>query len=103
MKERRYVLKGNLVYDNKTRKKMYPVGKWKKYQHVFYNYDDKCYNTMNEDNSKKSIEKFEKSQDLICKWDFNPQINGVVYAYYEDYKLMKDIIGMYVITHNGMV
>ena len=46
MKERRYVLRNGLIFDTKENKKMYPVGKWNKYQHVFYNYMDRCFNSM---------------------------------------------------------
>ena len=36
----------NVIRDKATGKKMYPVGKWVTYQHVFYNYSDRCYNAM---------------------------------------------------------
>ncbi len=104
MKERRYVLRNGLVFDTKENKKMYPVGKWNKYQHVFYNYMDRCFNSMCESEyDKKESDKYEKSQELAGKWDYNPQVNGIVYAYYEDYKMMKDVIGGYAWRHNGYV
>ena len=53
--------------------------------------------------SEKKCEQYEKSQELIGKWDCNPQVNGIVYAYYEDYKMMKDVIGGYAWRHNGYV
>lgn len=104
MKESRYVLRGTLVFDTKENKKMYPVGKWVIYQHVFYNYNDICYNEMyDKDHTDESIEKFERSQEILEKWDSNPRHNNIVYAYYEDYKEMKDIIGAYAWRHNGRV
>lgn len=104
MKERRYVLRNGLVFDTKENKKMYPVGKWNEYQHVFYNYMDICFNSMYESEyDKKESDKYEKSQELMEKWNCNPQVNGVVYAYYEDYKMMKDVIGGYAWRHNGYV
>ena len=104
MSEKRYVLKGTLVFDKKENKKMYPVGKWMTYQHVFYNYNDICYNEMyDKGHSQSSIDIFERAQELLEKWDSNPRVNGIVYAYYEDYKQMKDIIGAYAWKHNGYV
>lgn len=65
MKERRYVLRNGLVFDTKENKKMYPVGKWNKYQHVFYNYMDRCFNSMCDSKyDKKESDKYEKSQEL---------------------------------------
>lgn len=102
--KRRYVLRNGLVFDTKENKKMYPVGKWVTYQHVFYNYNDICYNDMYDKNhSEESVDRFERAQDLIEKWDGNPRVSGIVYAYYEDYKQMKDIIGAYAWKHNGYV
>lgn len=87
----------------KNGKKYYPVGKWHKYQHVFYNYEDRCANEWYETDSDEAYEKFEKSQDILNKWETNPQRDGIVYALYNDYKLMKDIIGGYMWRHNGVV
>lgn len=99
----RYVRKGTLVVDTETNKKMYPVGKWITYSHVFYNYDDICYNDMMETQTGVSGRKFEESQYLLNCFETNPRVNGVVYAYYKDYKKMKDIIGAYMVRHDGRV
>lgn len=99
----RYVLKGKDVYDTKNNKKMYPVGKWITYSHVFYNYDDICYNEMFENRTDETEEKFETAQELLEKFETNPRVKGIVYAYYEDYKKMKDIIGAYAYRHGGRV
>lgn len=79
--------KRNIVVDTKTNKKMYPVGKWITYSHVFYNYDDICYNDMMDTQTEVSCRKFEESQYLLNCFETNPRVNGVVYVYYEDYKL----------------
>lgn len=99
----RYVKKGTLIIDTETNKKMYPVGKWIKYSHIFYNYDDICYNNMYEKETEESYSKFEESQELLEKFESNPRINEIVYAYYEDYKKMRDIISAYVYRHNGVI
>lgn len=44
----KYVKKGTLIIDTESNKKLYPVGKWYTYSHVFYNYNDICYNNMTE-------------------------------------------------------
>lgn len=100
-----------LFIDKKTGKKMYPVGKWMTYQHVFYNESDRAYNNFYDKLENGTVEEFEKANDwkekveeLLTKWNSNPQdSNGIVYALYEDYKIMKDIIGGYVWRHNGHV
>lgn len=100
-----------LIRDKRTGKKMYPVGKWITYQHVFYNASDRAYNAFYEAEESGTTEEFEKAsawrervEDLLTKWDSNPKdSNGVVYALYEDYKDMKDIIGAYAWRHNGYV
>lgn len=92
-----------IIKDKKTGKKMYPVGKWKTYQHVFYNYNDICYNEMyDNDHSEESIEKYEESEKFLEIFNSNV-FDGMVYALYEDYKKMKDIIGAYVYRHNGYI
>lgn len=100
---KRHVMSGTLVLDTKTNKKMYPVGKWTTYSHVLYNYNDICYNEMFENRTDETEEKFETAQELLEKFEANPKVNGIVYAYYEDYKKMKDIIGAYAYRHGGRV
>ena len=90
-----------------TGKKMYPVGKWVTYQHVFYNASDRAHNALYDANTGDEMDKaltwLERVEELQSKWDFNPQVNGIVYAIYEDYKTMKDIIGGYMWRHGGRV
>ena len=99
----KYVKRGTLVIDTETNKKMYPVGKWNTYSHVFYNYDDICYNEMMKQHTAKSYEQFETSQRLLELFERNPRVNDVVYAYYDDYRKMRDIIGAYMFRHGGRI
>lgn len=99
----RYTNKDGLVFDNETGKKMYPVGRWKTYSHVFYNYNDICYNEYMENPTDKTESKFDQSQVILGLFEHNPQSNGVVYAYYEDYRKMKDIIEAYRYRHGGKI
>lgn len=59
----KYVKRGTLVIDTETNKKMYPVGKWNTYSHVFYNYNDRCFNNMTEQNTEKSYEQLKQQRD----------------------------------------
>ena len=94
---------------NKT--KLYPVGRWEKYQHVFYNAHDRAMNAMydaeesgNAEQLSKAIEWNEIVNDLLDKFDCGFQdTNGMVYMEYKDYKVAKDIIGGYAWRHNGTV
>lgn len=45
-------------------KKMYPVGKWEKYSHVFYNHCDKCFNNMMETHTDESEKKLDEAEHL---------------------------------------
>lgn len=91
--------------------KLYPVGKFTKYQHVFYNANDRAWNALydaQESGTSEEIDKAyewkDKVEDLLSKFDFGYQDkNGMVYAEYEDYKAMKDIIGEYAWRHDGRV
>ena len=100
--------KGYKVIKNK---KLYPIGNFNKYQHVFYNEVDRAWNRIydieegksNED-MDEAYEWLEKCQEAQGKFDFGPQdVNGVVYVEYEDYKFMKDVIGGYAYRHGGIV
>lgn len=100
-----------LMKDKATGKKMYPVGKYLTYQHVFYNASDRAYNAFYDAMENGSAEEFDKAsawrdrvEELLDKWLTNPQdSNGIVYALWEDYSTMKDIIGGYAVRHNGYV
>ena len=92
---------------NKT--KLYPVGNWYKYQHVFYNAHERAMIAMydaeesgNTEQLSKAIEWNEIVNDLLDKFDCGFQdANGMVYMEYKDYKVAKDIIGGYAFRHNG--
>lgn len=92
----RYIKKGTLVFDTKENKKMYPVGSFEKHQHMVFNYNDRCYNEMMETETVESYDKFEEAEQLVDEFMTNPRVNGIVYAYYEDYSKLKDIIGGYI-------
>lgn len=88
--------------------KYYPVGNYLTYQHVFHNAVDKALCQLYD--AQDAGEDIDKAQDwldrvnyLFDRWMFNPQKNGIVYAVYEDYSAMKDIIGAYAWTHGGGV
>lgn len=89
----------------KNGKKLYPIGKFTTYQHVFYNYNDRMYNKMyDEEHSEEACEAYDESERLLDVFNTNPQdANGIVYVEYNDYKVMKDIIGGYAVRHGGRV
>lgn len=91
--------------------KMYPVGRWETYQHVFYNANDRAMNAVYDAKEHGSAEQLDKAiewndrvSDLLGKFDCGPRDrSGIVYAEYNDYKVMKDIIGGYAYRHGGVV
>lgn len=99
----KYVKRGTLVIDTETNKKMYPVGKWNTYSHVFYNYNDRCFNNMMETHTDESEKKLDEAEHLQECFEHNPRVNDIVYAYYEDYKKMRNIIEAYVFRHGGRI
>ena len=98
-------------YEVIKKTKLYPVGRWETYQHVFYNAHDRAMIAMydaeesgNAEQLSKSIDWNEKVNDLLDKFDCGFQdANGMVYMEYKDYKVAKDIIGGYAWRHNGTV
>ena len=98
-------------YEVIKKTKLYPVGRWEKYQHVFYNAHDRAMNAVydaeesgNAEQLSKAIEWNEIVNDLLDKFDCGFQdANGMVYMEYKDYKVAKDIIGGYAWRHNGTV
>ena len=98
-------------YEVIKKTKLYPVGRWETYQHVFYNAHDRVMNAIydaeesgNEEQLSKAIEWNEIVNDLLDKFDCGFQdANGMVYMEYKDYKVVKDIIGGYAWRHNGTV
>ena len=98
-------------YEVIKKTKLYPVGRWETYQHVFYNAHDRAMNAIydaeeqgNEEQLSKAIDWNEIVNDLLDKFDCGFQdANGMVYMEYKDYKVAKDIIGGYAWRHNGTV
>ena len=98
-------------YEVIKKTKLYPVGRWETYQHVFYNAHDRAMNAIydaeesgNEEQLSKAIDWNEIVNDLLDKFDYGFQdANGMVYMEYKDYKVAKDIIGGYAWRHNGTV
>lgn len=91
--------------------KMYPVGRWETYQHVFYNAHDRAMNALHDAEQPgtagqldKAIEWNERVEDLLEKFDCGIQDStGMVYMEYKDYKVAKDIINAYAYRHGGTV
>lgn len=89
--------------------KLYPVASWERNQHVFYNAVDRAQNSLFDAREKgvgieEAEECLEKYNNALAKFDFGPKDSrGVVYAEYNDYKFMKDVIGGYAMRHNGHV
>lgn len=61
------------------------------------------FNNMMEQNTEKSYEQFETAERLLELFERNPRVNGIVYAYYEDYRKMRDVIEAYVFRHGGRI
>lgn len=89
--------------------KLYPVASWERTQHVFYNAVDRAQNSLFDAREsgagiEEAEECLEKYNNALAKFDFGPKDSrGVVYAEYNDYKFMKDVIGGYAARHNGHV
>lgn len=89
--------------------KLYPVGSWERNQHVFYNAVDIAQNSLfdameNGVGIEEAEECLDKYSNALARFDFGPKDSrGVVYAEYNDYKFMKDVIGAYAEIHNGHV
>jgi hypothetical protein len=43
------------------------------------------------------------AERLLELFERNPRVNGIVYAYYEDYRKMRDVIEAYVFRHGGRI
>lgn len=84
----------------KNGKKLYPVCTWMKNQHKLYNYNDKMYIKMVESGySDEDVKAFEEAERLLDVFEGGLHRDGLVYAEYSDYKIIKDIIGYYDLTH----
>lgn len=95
-----------------SKSKLYPVGNWNIYQHVFYNAVDRAWNSIYDLQEEKATnEELDKAyawldtvEDMLNKFDSGcKDENGMVYVEYSDYNIMKNIIGSYAIRHGGRV
>ena len=92
-------------------KRYYPVGSVYKCQHIFFNEVDRAYNNLYDvrnygthDEENKAIDRVDKAEYMLEKFESNPiDKNGIVYALYDDYKMMKDTIAAYAHRHGGRV
>ncbi len=65
-------------------------------------YDARNNGTRDEEN--KAIDRVDKAEHMLEKFESNPMDkNGIVYALYDDYKMMKDTIAAYAQRHGGRV
>lgn len=85
-----------LYRDKKTGKKLYPVCNFEDNQHKLYNAHDRVYNAIYED--KADYEDLERVEKAIEAFGAHV-INGMVYATWEDSKLIKDYVWAYNARH----
>ena len=85
--------------------KLYPVCNWERNQHKIYNNADRCRNAEqdaflngSETELNKAITRREHAEHLVDVIN-GFIIDGVVYAEYDDYKAIKDVIAAYDIRH----
>ena len=87
------------LYRDKQGVKLYPVCNWELNQHKIYNAHDRAMNYCTDtnwcDKAVQELERVDKAMEAIDRY----VINGMVYARYEDYKLLKDIISAYDARH----
>ena len=82
--------------DKKTGKKLYPVCSWEKNQHKLYNAHDRIMNAIYE--GKADYDALDRIERAISAFDAYV-IDGIVYATYEDGKLIKDYVWAYDLRH----
>lgn len=81
---------------NRNGKKLYPVCNWQNNQHKMFNYYDKMYLKMiDNDYDDNSIDDYENAERLLNVFNTGVYNDGLVYAEYNDYKAIKDIISFY--------
>jgi hypothetical protein len=86
---------GLKIYKNKAGQKLYPVCKWENNQHKIYNaYDRAILRREDEEYSEKACAWCETVEKALAAFD-QYVINGIVYATYEDGKIIKDLIAAY--------
>lgn len=82
----------------KDGQKLYAVCRWESNQHKVYNAYDKATIKWYDERSVEALQNLEKIETAL-KWIDNVKDDGLVYAPYEEYKLIKDIIVYYDMTH----
>ena len=87
------------LYRDKQGFKLYPVCNWEANQHKIFNAHARamvyCYDTDWCDKAVQELERVDKAMNAINQY----VINGMVYARYNDYRLLKDIIAAYDARH----
>lgn len=87
-----------LYIDKRTGKKMYPVCNWEHNQHKLYNAHDRAWVRYYDEKTAEAYDEIEKIEKAISAFD-GCVIDGLVYAIWEDYCLIKDYIGGYDARH----
>lgn len=83
------------IYRNSQGKKLYPVCVWEKNQHKLYNAYDRAYLALyDEGYTDEAAAELERVEKAMSAFDAHV-IGGMVYATWEDGKVIKDIIGAY--------
>lgn len=94
------------LYTNKEGKKLYPVCSWEQNQHKLYNAHDRILNHRDDlIENGCSDEEWERCEDSIRRIEKamtafeNHVIEGIVYATWEDGKIIKDYVWAYNARH----
>ena len=84
-----------MIYKDEKGRKLYPVCSWQANQHKIYNAVDRAVlRVIDTDYSEEAYDEQERCEKAQEAFDANV-IDGVVYATWEDGKIIKDIIGAY--------
>lgn len=102
----RKIENGRVVYRNMDGKKLYPVCSWEKNQHKLYNAHDRAMIYIYDARQSGDLEELDKAEaeldridNAMSAFDFGIQIDGVVWATWEDSKIIKDITWAYNARH----
>ena len=83
----------------KDGKKLYAVCRWESNQHKIYNAYDRAMIRCYEEGTEEAFKHREKIETAL-KWIDNVKDDGLVYAPWEEYKLIKELIGGYDLRHD---
>lgn len=86
------------ILELKTEKKLCAVCRWESNQHKIYNAYNKARIKWDDEHSAEALVNLEKIEKAL-EWFNNVKDDGLVYVPYEEYKLIKDIIGYYDMAH----